>query len=52
MTKVEKYLYEKLLNNRISLEQDQIDMVLRIYSNKDGWKNYIDRFVESLVNKQ
>lgn len=52
LSKVEDYLYEKLRQNRIVLDDEQIKLVIKIYSNKEGYKGYVDRFVNSLVEQR
>lgn len=52
MNKVEEYLYKKLRINRIILDDEQIKLIIKIYSNKEGYKGYIDRFVNSLIEQR
>ena len=46
---VENYLATKLLENHIAISSDNFKFVINIFKGRDGWKQYIDRFVKGLA---
>ena len=46
---VRNYLCGKLLENSIVMEKAHIDEVVDRYAACDGWKEYIDRFIDNLL---